>query len=391
MNKIEIKNLYKIFGNKPKQNFNKFMKSDWDKETFQSETKHILGLNDVSLDIAEGKTFVIIGLSGSGKSTLVRCINRLYEPTSGQVFVDGEDVVKYDRNKLRELRRNKITMVFQKFGLFPHKTVAENIAYGPKIKGEEYDEEELLDIINLVGLSGYEESYPVQLSGGMQQRVGIARALFTKADVILMDEAFSALDPIVRKQLQDELIDIQSETEKTIVFITHDIDEALKLGDNIAIMKEGEVVQVGTPQDILTNPADEYVTEFISSSNKMDFIRLGSLSHQNFSTVDIENTCDAVVDKLDLTSPYSVVTKYDKYYGLVKNSDIINNPGTNISDIVITKRVKATQKGKSISDILVDVFNRPYPFVIVSQRNKVVSMVNRKDIIDFVEAETKGE
>ncbi|HCX64891.1 MAG TPA: glycine/betaine ABC transporter ATP-binding protein, partial [Eubacteriaceae bacterium] len=240
MVKIRFDNIVKIFGNNPKMAL-KQLEQGKSKQEILEETKHVVGINKATFDIKQGEVFVIMGLSGSGKSTLVRCINRLIDVTSGHIYIDDEDVTQMDKEDLIQLRRKKMGMVFQNFALFPHKTIVENTAYGLEIQGIDPEEqrkraEEALD---LVGLKGWYDSYPAELSGGMQQRVGLARALAVDPDILLMDEAFSALDPLIRKDMQDELLDLQDKMNKTIVFITHDLDEALKLGDRIALMKDG--------------------------------------------------------------------------------------------------------------------------------------------------------
>ena len=269
MSKIEVKNIYKIFGPHPK----KWLKAAQDgmtKEALLAESGHTLGLRDISLSIDEGSIYVIMGLSGSGKSTLIRHFNRLIEPSAGHILVDGVDVVSLNKRDLETFRQKKMSMVFQRFGLFPHRTVLDNAAYGLTVQGVGRAEREkrAREWLDQVGLSGFEQQYPHQLSGGMQQRVGLARALATDAEILLMDEAFSALDPLIRREMQDQLLQLQSKLNKTIVFITHDLDEALRLGNRIAILKDGELVQEGTPEDILLNPANDYVQSFLQDVNR---------------------------------------------------------------------------------------------------------------------------
>jgi len=271
MNKIEIKNVYKIFGHKTAAAL-ELSQQGKTKQEVQAATDCVIGVHDLSMSIEAGEIFVIMGLSGSGKSTLVRHFNRLIDPTSGQILVDGEDILRYDEKQLEHFRRHKISMVFQSFGLLPHKTVLDNVGYGLKVRGEnkEVYQERALHWINTVGLKGYEKSYPHQLSGGMRQRVGLARALATDTDIILLDEAFSALDPLIRAEMQDQLLALQKELHKTLVFITHDLDEAVRIGNRIAILKDGKLIQVGTPQDILNSPADEYVNRFVQRRLALD-------------------------------------------------------------------------------------------------------------------------
>ena len=274
MPKIELKNVYKIFGEDP-QSVLPLLQEGTTKEEILEERDHTVGLDNVSLSIEEGETFVCMGLSGSGKSTLIRHINRLIDPTKGEVLVDGVNVLKFSENELLELRRHEMSMVFQRFGLFPHKTVMENVAYGLEVQGKELEDRNRIaeDQIKAVGLNGFEHQYPSQLSGGMQQRVGLARALATDPGILLMDEAFSALDPLIRNDMQDQLMELQSKLHKTIVFITHDLDESLKLGDHIGILNGGKLVQVGRPEEIIMNPADDYVTAFVKDVNRAKVLR----------------------------------------------------------------------------------------------------------------------
>ena len=274
MSKIEIRNVYKIFGDSPSKVL-PMVQEGASKEEVLEKTGHTVGLDNVSLSIEEGETFVCMGLSGSGKSTLIRHINRLIDPTSGEVLVEGTNVMDLDQKSLIEFRRHKMSMVFQRFGLFPHKTVIENVGYGLEVQGKTVEERNkiAMEKIESVGLNGFEHQYPNQLSGGMQQRVGLARALATNTNVMLMDEAFSALDPLIRSDMQKQLIDLQSELKKTIVFITHDLDESLRLGDHIGILNGGRLVQVGTPVEIIMNPADDYVKAFVKDVNRAKVLK----------------------------------------------------------------------------------------------------------------------
>ena len=274
MSKIEINNVYKIFGSNPKSVL-PMVKDGATKDEILEKTGHTVGLDNVSLKIEEGETFVCMGLSGSGKSTLIRNINRLIDPTHGDILIEGTNVMSLNTESLIDFRRHKMSMVFQRFGLFPHKTVIQNVGYGLEMQGKSDEERNKISMekIEAVGLTGFENQYPNQLSGGMQQRVGLARALATNTDIMLMDEAFSALDPLIRSDMQKQLLDLQSELKKTIVFITHDLDESLRLGDHIGILNAGKLVQVGTPVDIIMNPADDYVEAFVKDVNRAKVLK----------------------------------------------------------------------------------------------------------------------
>lgn len=281
MTKLSIQNLTKIFGNNEAQALSLIAEGKT-KEEILELTGSTVGVKNASFEIDEGEIFVIMGLSGSGKSTLVRMLNRLIEPTSGDIFIDNENISVMDQNELREVRRKKISMVFQNFGLFPHRTLLENTEYGLEVQGVDKKERQAKaeKALENAGLLPYKEQYPDQLSGGMQQRVGLARALANDPDILLMDEAFSALDPLIRRDMQDELLEMQKTMNKTIVFITHDLNESLRLGDRIAIMKDGEVVQVGTGQEILANPANDYVERFVEDIDRTKVYTAGHIMEE---------------------------------------------------------------------------------------------------------------
>lgn len=261
---IQIQGLYKIFGQNP-NTILPLVREGQTKETLLAESGHTIGLQDINLDICSGEVFVLMGLSGSGKSTLIRTLNRLIEPTAGSIHIGGKDVLALDQTALENFRRHKLSMVFQSFALLPHRTVLENVAFGLTIRKIAKDKRDAKaqNWIEKVGLKGYENQFPAQLSGGQQQRVGLARALCTNPQILLLDEAFSALDPLIRSEMQQQLIDLQKDLKKTVVFITHDLEEALRIGNRIAILNDGKISQVGTPKIILENPADEYVTAFV--------------------------------------------------------------------------------------------------------------------------------
>ncbi|CAM4417239.1 quaternary amine ABC transporter ATP-binding protein [Paenibacillus tarimensis] len=274
---IEVKGLTKVFGPDPQRAI-PLLEQGWTKDKILKETKLTVGVNSASFSVEPGEIFVIMGLSGSGKSTLVRLLNRLIEPTAGQVLFEGTDVLTMSAEQLRHFRRRSMGMVFQKFALFPHRTVLQNVEYGLEVQGidKKKRRDTAMESLRLVGLENWADSYPDQLSGGMQQRVGLARGLATDPDILLMDEAFSALDPLIRKDMQDELLELQSKVRKTIVFITHDLDEALRIGDRIALMKDGVIVQIGTPEEILIQPANKYVERFVED---VDMSKVLTASH----------------------------------------------------------------------------------------------------------------
>ena len=316
-NFIEIKNLYKIFGTKSSDAL-RFVKEGMTKDELLEKTNCVLGLNKINLKISKGKIHVVMGLSGSGKSTLIRHLNRLIEPTAGEIYVNGEDVLKLNKNDLLRYRQKNMSMVFQKFALFPHKTVIENIGYGLII--QKYSKNIFLDKsfswLKKVGLDGYENYYPKQLSGGMQQRVGLARALATDAEILLMDEAFSALDPLIRSEMQNILIDLQKELKKTIIFITHDLDEALKIGDRISILRDGSIVQDDNPQKIILDPVDGYVSDFIKDINRSRVIKACSIMKK---TTNNSLKVPVINEDTTLEDVLQEITKTNHLYVLVKN------------------------------------------------------------------------
>jgi glycine betaine/proline transport system ATP-binding protein len=276
--KLICNDVWKIFGNNPKRVLENHDRSK-SRAEIQNETGHVIAVKNVSFEVKKGECFVVMGLSGSGKSTLVRCISRLIEPTGGQVVIDGQDVTKMDKKELRNLRRHKMAMVFQHFGLFPHRRVIDNISYGLEVRGVGKLErtEKAMEILNLVGLDGWDQMYPRELSGGMQQRVGLARAMAVDPEILIFDEPFSALDPLIRREMQDELLELQSKLQKTLVFITHDFLEAIKMGDKIAIMKDGQISQVGTAEEIVANPIDKYVRDFTEDVPRYKVLSAGKV------------------------------------------------------------------------------------------------------------------
>ncbi|GAA5077443.1 betaine/proline/choline family ABC transporter ATP-binding protein [Roseibacterium beibuensis] len=331
--KISIRNLYKIFGARPEDVLS-IAQGGMHKSELLETHQHVLGLRDINVDMRAGHITVVMGLSGSGKSTLIRHINRLIEPTAGEIIVNGENVMDYDAERLRQVRRENMSMVFQKFALLPHRTVLENAATPLDVRGvarREY-EAEARKWLNRVGLEGQDGQYPHQLSGGMQQRVGIARALTSNADIMLMDEAFSALDPLIRTDMQDLLLELQAELRKTVVFITHDLDEALKLADHLVILKDGEIIQQGEPQQILIKPNDPYIVDFISDINRARVLRARTVMRpvgdapgaQVAGTVDVDDTLESVIARAqgDVSLTFAVMRKGETV-GFLSMEDLV--------------------------------------------------------------------
>jgi len=341
MAKIEIKNIYKIFGRKPDKIL-PMVKGGATKEEVLEKTGHTVGLDNVSLKIEEGETFVCMGLSGSGKSTLIRHLNRLIDPTDGEVLVDGQSVMNLNPEQLIDFRRYKMSMVFQRFGLFPHKTVLENVGYGLEMQGKPDEEKNktAMEKIEAVGLNGFEHQFPNQLSGGMQQRVGLARALATNSDIMLMDEAFSALDPLIRSDMQKQLIDLQSQLKKTIVFITHDLDESLRLGDHIGILNAGKLVQVGSPVDIVMNPADAYVEAFVKDVNRAKVIKAKIIMRPANQSEDVDKT-----DLIKVQEDQFIEEFLPKIVCKNSNCEVIDKQG-NIRGYITNKESKVREKRK---------------------------------------------
>ncbi|MAF07351.1 MAG: proline/glycine betaine ABC transporter ATP-binding protein [Acidiferrobacteraceae bacterium] len=321
--KIVCNNVWKIFGAYPEQTL-KDLDRSLSRAEVQAQTGHVIAVKDVSFEVNTGETFVVMGLSGSGKSTLVRCISRLIEPTAGAMIIDGEDIMSYDLAKLTELRRFRMSMVFQHFGLFPHRKVIDNISFGLEIRGmdKEARKARSLEVLQKVGLDGWAEHFPRELSGGMQQRVGLARAMAVNPEILIFDEPFSALDPLIRREMQDELLSIQAEVHKTMIFITHDFLEAIKMGDRIAIMKDGVVVQIGTPEEIVTNPVDDYVREFTEDVPRYKVVSVGRVMQAVSDPTRIESA-ERIHHKAKIDSLIDTLTKSDGPLAVVDDENRI--------------------------------------------------------------------
>lgn len=388
---ITVKNLYKIFGKNAAKAI-PLLNDGIGKDEILEKTGLTVAIDNASFEVNRQETFVIMGLSGSGKSTVLRCLNRLIEPTGGEVFIgnDQENIMNADKKKLLNLRRKRMSMVFQNFGLFPHRTVLNNVAYGLEIGGmEKVDRNaKAITAIEMVGLKGYENKMPNELSGGMQQRVGLARALANEPEILLMDEAFSALDPLIRADMQDELLELQAEMNKTIVFITHDLDEALKLGDRIAIMKDGAINQIGTPEQILTEPADDYVRSFVQNVDRTKIITAQSVMRKA-PTVNIHKDGPGVASrkmkKVGVSTVY-VVDSDRKYIGIVTIDDATKLQKQNKKDLtsILLKDAEIASPETPVKQLLGKALASRYPVAIVDEKERLAGIVDRASIINEV-------
>lgn len=389
--KVKVNHLTKIFGKKTKPAL-EMIRANKSKTEILEKTGATVGVYDVNFEVEEGEIFVIMGLSGSGKSTLIRLLNRLIEPTSGNIYIDGQDISSLDKEGLREVRRNKMSMVFQNFGLFPHRTILENTEYGLEIRGVPKEErqakaEKALENSSLIA---FKDQLPSQLSGGMQQRVGLARALANDPEILLMDEAFSALDPLIRREMQDELLDLQENVKKTIIFITHDLNEALRIGDRIALMKDGQIMQIGTGEEILTNPANEYVRTFVE-----DVDRSKVLTAQNIMvpalTTNIEIDGPTVALKRMRQEEVSMLLAVDKkrqLKGVVRAEKALeaHKNGTSLVECV-DPEIQTIDKDMLVNDIFPLIYDAQTPLA-VTDNGKLLGVVIRGSVLEAL-AETE--
>ncbi len=387
MEKIVVENLYKIFGDRPNKALD-LLEQGENKDSILEATGMTVGVQDASFVVNSGEIFVVMGLSGSGKSTLVRMLNRLIEPSRGKVLVDGKDVVKMTPDELVKFRLHNMSMVFQSFALMPHLNVLENAAFGLNLAqiDKAKQKKRAMAALEQVGLSGWEDSYPSQLSGGMQQRVGLARGLAVDPDILLMDEAFSALDPLIRTEMQDELLKLQKSDQRTIVFISHDLDEALRIGDRIAIMEGGRVVQVGTPEEILQNPADDYVRAFFRGVDPTSVISAGDIVRNDTQLTIIKSRVGSLRAAHELLSikdrDFAYVLDSDrKFLGLVtaeKLKELLENGAAdNPIDQSFMSEVAAVQLGDSMQDILPEVASRSWPVPVVDEQGIYKGVVSK--------------
>lgn len=381
---IEVRDVTKVFGPNPASAL-PLLDQHWSKDRIYKETGHTVGVNGVSFDVNEGEIFVIMGLSGSGKSTLVRLLNRLIEPTSGTVSIHGRDIVGMGAEELRRVRREKIAMVFQKFALFPHRTVAENAEYGLEVQGldKKIRREKALEALKLVGLEAWSNSMPDALSGGMQQRVGLARALANDPDILLMDEAFSALDPLIRKDMQDELLELQNKMNKTIIFITHDLDEALRIGDRIALMKDGSVVQIGTPEEILMSPANDYVERFVEDVNLSKVLTASSVMRRA-ETIGLDRGPRVGLQLMKEAgiSNLFVVDRGKKLIGVITAEDSADaaSDGRTLEDIVV-RDVPVVAPDRLLYDLFDICSSSKYPVAVVDENGRILGVIVRGAVL----------
>ncbi|WCG22111.1 glycine betaine/L-proline ABC transporter ATP-binding protein [Vagococcus lutrae] len=385
MVKVQVKHLTKVFGKKHQAALS-MVQEQRPKNEILEKTGATVGVYDANFEVNEGEIFVIMGLSGSGKSTLIRLINRLIEPTSGDIYIDGQDIAKMDKEELRDVRRHKMSMVFQNFGLYPHRTILENTQLGLELRGISKEERvtKAEKALENSGLLSFKDQYPDQLSGGMQQRVGLARALANDPEILLMDEAFSALDPLIRREMQDELLDLQANVQKTIIFITHDLNEALRLGDRIALMKDGQIMQIGTGEEILTNPANDYVREFVE-----DVDRARVLTAQNIMVPAITTNVDIDGPNVALSKmrseEVSMLMAVDRQRRLV---------GTLTADEAVTARkeqralrevmnqdVITVTKDTLVSELFPLIYDSPTPLAVV-ENDKLLGVIIRGSVIE---------
>ncbi|QQK76240.1 glycine betaine/L-proline ABC transporter ATP-binding protein [Salicibibacter cibarius] len=383
--KIKVEHLTKIFGQDPEKALDLVEKGD-SKDAILEQTGHTVGVYDVSFDVSESEFFVIMGLSGSGKSTLIRCLNMLNRPTAGKVIVNGEDIVPYSKKTLSEFRQNNMAMVFQHFGLFSHRSILTNVAYGLEVKGisQEEREETAKQVLKTVGLEGWEQKRPGELSGGMQQRVGLARALATDPDILLMDEPFSALDPLIRREMQLELLDIQAKLKKTIIFITHDVNEAFQLGDRVAVMKDGVMEQIGTPEEVLETPKSDYIKEFVKDIDKTKVLQAQNVMLKPSAIVPVGGGPKLAIEEMrnhGISSVF-VIGENKKLEGLVTIDDAMKANKENQSLKNIVKSDYPTTDPETYIEKLIPIATEAkYPIAVVDNDERLVGYISRVSVL----------
>src|SRR5690625_3407589 len=382
---IKLENVSKIFGPRPKSVI-PMVKEGMSKEDILAKTGHTVGVYNASLEVKKGEVFVIMGLSGSGKSTLIRCFNLLNKPTTGSVYIDGENIADTNKAGLKKVRQEKIAMVFQHFGLFNHRTILANVEYGLEIRNIPKEERRkiALENIEVVGLKGYEDKYPDELSGGMQQRVGLARALANDPDILLMDEPFSALDPLIRREMQLELLDIQERLQKTIIFITHDVNEAFKIGDRVAVMKDGHVVQIGTPEKIIEEPANNYISEFIKDIDRSKIIQAEHVMIKPNALVSTKDGLNVAIKEMEENNISSVfvVNRKREVKGLVTIDDAVKGikEKKTLQDVMKTD-INIVKRDEYVSDLIPKTLESSFPLAVVDEEEKLVGFILRVHVL----------
>lgn len=395
MENIEVRNLTKIYGNNPEKAMT-LLRNGLSNQEIREKTRQVVGVREAAFSVKQGECFVIMGLSGSGKSTLLRCINRLVKATAGEILIDGEDINRMPSQRLQQVRKEKMAMVFQRFALLPHRTVTDNIGYGLEIQGISAQKrlQKIKQALNLVGLKGWEDTYPENLSGGMQQRVGIARALATDPDILLMDEPFSALDPLIRQDMQDELLDIQEKLRKTILFVTHDLDEALKVGDRIALMKDGSIVQMGKPEDILLSPATEYVARFVENVNRSRALTAETVMVKPRAVVHPK---DGPLTALNFMEKYGLSTMFvtdrsGRLQGYIQAEDasLLVEKGIRELNGIIHNDMPIALPNTLLSDLLDTLAYTKVPLAVVDNEHRLRGVLVRGSVIAGLAGQRRG-
>ncbi|WP_298327514.1 glycine betaine/L-proline ABC transporter ATP-binding protein [Haloactinopolyspora sp.] len=386
MTAVRAEGLFKVFGRKQDEAVRRLLDGASREEvTKLGATPAVI---DASFEVQPGEIFVVMGLSGSGKSTLIRMLNGLWTPTAGSVYVDDVDIAKIDAAKLRQVRQQKISMVFQHFALLPHRTVLENAAYALDIQGVSKEERraKAVEALELVGLKGWEDKYPAQLSGGMKQRVGLARALAAGSDIMLMDEAFSALDPLIRREMQDQLVELQASLNKTIVFITHDLNEAMRLGDRIAVMRDGRIVQIGTAEEVLNDPANDYVAQFVADVDRTRVLTASSVMEKPQYVVNADagpREAQHVMREKHVSAAFAVGRRDNRLHGVVYDEDVVAavKRGDQKLDKIIKNDVAAVQEDAYLADLFAPSAESKLPLAVVDQAGKLVGVVPRVTLL----------
>ncbi|HPF21110.1 MAG TPA: glycine betaine/L-proline ABC transporter ATP-binding protein [Syntrophomonas sp.] len=394
--KIIVKDLIKIFESHTQKELN-LLKTGKSKEEMRRETGLTVGVNNISFTVKQGEIFVVMGLSGSGKSTILRCLNRLIEPSAGEIIIEGTDITQLKSKELQSFRQKKTAMVFQQFALLPHRKVLQNTVYGLEVQGvaKKEREEKAMQALELVGLKGWEDKYPAQLSGGMKQRVGLARALTNDADILLMDEAFSALDPLIREEMQDELLNLQQKMNKTIVFITHDLNEALKLGDRIAFLRDGAMVQVGTPEEITTSPADDYVARFVRGVDMSKILTAGDVMKKPQPLITLRDgphVALRIMREQGISSVF-VVDRNRHLQGIITVDMAVEAARSGIISLIDVQLAEGpvVQRDTPVLDTLGIIAESKLPMAVVDDENRLIGIIVRGAVLAALASYKGGE